>query len=254
MIDDGPRDPIFNMAADAYLLHAAEVGEGAPAPVVRIYGWEVPAITIGYHQSPERAVDLTKIGDTPIVRRITGGRALLHEPAELTYAVAGNFVKYPGLGATLRQTYQLISQAIIAFYAGLGWQAEMARRDTPVSLSGSAKAQKGCFASVSHYEITVAGVKVAASSQRRTKTAMLQHGSIKLATPGKHPAILESADPGNALPPILTRTRDQLESSLAASFGRIYEVEFRPEDFTPLERDHISQLDGEYRNLNPDTD
>ena len=126
LIPDRKFSAGFNMAADGYLLRQAE--EGGGPPVVRIYGWESPSITIGYHQRPDRAIDLSHLGQTPLARRITGGRALLHDNSELTYAVAGDFIRYPVLGGSLSETYRLISEAIIRFYSIQGWTATMEHR------------------------------------------------------------------------------------------------------------------------------
>jgi hypothetical protein len=146
LILDGKRSASFNMAADAHLLDLAEAGDAGPA--VRLYGWDRPSITIGHHQKLERAVDVARLGDTPVVRRITGGRALLHDDTEITYAVAGNFVKYPALGTTLHESYRVIADAIVRFYAGCGMGAYISRREDPLARSGLPEVQKGCFVGV----------------------------------------------------------------------------------------------------------
>ncbi len=197
LILDGKRSASFNMATDAYLLDAAEAGG---PPVVRLYGWDVPSITIGHHQRLERAVDVTRLGDTPVVRRITGGRALLHDDAEITYAVAGNFIRDPDMGTTLHESYRIIAEAIVRFYARCGMAAQISRREDPLARSGRAGVQKGCFASVSRYEIMVGGHKIAAGSQRRTRRAFMQHGVIRIAPAVPHAAIIDTPPPGIALP------------------------------------------------------
>jgi|GEM_PF-2913624 len=192
VIIDGPKSASFNMAADAFLFEQAETH--SPDPVLRLYAWDRPSITIGHHQRLERAVDRQKLGETPVVRRITGGRALLHDDGEITYAIAGDFRRHPMLGDTLAASYRLIAEAIIRFYQALGRPAEMAYRDDPVLLSGGGGFQKGCFASVSRFEITADGRKLAASSQRRGVRALIQHGAIRLAPPSPHPAIVHLPD------------------------------------------------------------
>lgn len=217
LIIDGKRSASFNMAADAHLLDLAEAG-GAP-PVVRLYGWDIPSITIGHHQRLERAVDAARLGRTPVVRRITGGRALLHDDGEITYAVAGNFVEHPVLGATLHESYRVIADTIVRFYAGCGIAASISRREDPLARSGLPDVQKGCFASVSRYEIMVGGRKIAAGSQRRTRQAFMQHGVIRIAPAVSHPAIVDaSAASGVVLP---SRERHELEQLLAASFAEL---------------------------------
>lgn len=238
-----------NMAADAYLLEQAEKGE--TCPVIRIYGWAEPSITIGYHQQLQRAVDVARLGKTPVVKRITGGRALLHDDHELTYAVAGNYIRFGCLGEELSDSYRLIAQAIIIFYRGCGWEAEMARRDRPVSLAKTPSIQKGCFAAVSQYEITYNGAKVAAGSQRRTRCAFMQHGSIKLAIPQRHPAISDISQDIVSLPsPAISGDRDRLAMRLAGAFEQVYLVNLIIRPFSGQELREIGAKMKEFENLN----
>jgi len=229
------------MAADAYLLSLAEADTGPP--VVRIYGWDRPSITIGYHQRPGRAVDLNRLGETPIARRITGGRALYHDTGEVTYAVAGNFMRYPVLGSDLHGSYNIIARAIVEFYRSHGWPAEISHRDHPISLDESKSVQKGCFAAVSRYEIVVSGQKVAAGSQRRTKTSFLQHGAIKLAPPESHPAIIDIPEPvaGKDLGKI-EGDFGELAENIIIILSKIYNVGFDRQPFSPRERTEIEGL------------
>ena len=239
-----------NMATDAFLLDLA--GQKTESPIIRIYGWDEPSITIGHHQRVERAVDISLLGKTPIVRRVTGGRALLHDDLELTYAVAGDFVRFGSLGADLSDSYHLIAQAIIAFYKTCGWTAEMARRDLPVSLSHARSLQKGCFATVSQYEITVGNAKVAAGSQRRSRNSFIQHGSIKLAVPLSHPAILDnSQDNADPPSPIVATSRNDLARRLITAFEQVYAVELIMRPFTDSEMQGIAARSGIFENLNP---
>ena len=246
---DGKNSATFNMAADAYLLEMAENRESEP--VVRLYGWDRPSITLGYHQKIERAIDCNRLGETPVVRRITGGRALLHDDGELTYAVAGNFVDNPVLGKSLHESYNLISQAIVRFYQALGWEATITHRDQPVSLAGSNAMQKGCFASVSQYEIIVRGQKVAAGSQRRTQTSFIQHGAIKIAAPSHHPAIVETMqtiDLDNIK--TIPGDREAMSIMLIKEFESIFQKSFHPRPFSEQEKAVIAGLRDRFENLN----
>ena len=240
----------FNMAADAFLLEAAEAGE--PSPVIRIYGWDRPSITIGYHQRLERAVDVAKLGDTPVVRRVTGGRALLHDDGELTYAVAGNFLRHPALGATLEESYGVIAEAIVHFYRALGIDAVVSRRADPFARSRPGILQKGCFASVSQYEIIVGARKIAAGSQRRTQTSFMQHGVVRVALHRRHRAINEpdSVSDGTAIP-ILSENRQVLEQQLSKAFSETYGVWLTPGPLLPAEAAAIETRRERFKNLNP---
>ncbi len=248
VILDGPRSASFNMAADAYLFERAE--NLSHTPVVRLYAWDKSSITIGFHQTLERAVDCRQLGDTPVVRRITGGRALLHDDGELTYAIAGNFLHQAVLGDTLSASYHVIAEAIIRFYRLLGWPAAMARRDQPVLLSGSSGIQKGCFASVSRFEIMAFGQKLAASSQRRSRTALIQHGAIRIAPPTPHPAIID-------LPQTVVGeafwtpagSRGDLETAMIRACEETFGVTLTCEPFSEPELASIATLARSYKNL-----
>jgi lipoate-protein ligase A len=248
VILNGPESASFNMAADAVLFERAE--DCSSPPVLRLYAWDKPSITIGFHQTLERALDVQKLDHTPVVRRVTGGRALLHDDGELTYAVAGDFRRHPVLGDTLATSYHVIAEAIIRFYRSLGWPAVMARRDDPILLSGSAGVQKGCFASVSRFEITASGQKLAASSQRRGRSTLIQHGAIRTAHPSRHPAIANFPDKevGAAFQALAGSRRD-----LEKAFIRACEETFRASAvFVPFSGEELAAIEARmiaYKNI-----
>lgn len=237
------------MAADAYLLEKADAGEMAPA--IRLYGWDRPSITIGYHQRLERAVDIGRLGDTPVVRRPTGGRALLHDDGEITYAVAGHFVHSPSLGSSLHESYRMIAEAIVAFYQELGIEAAVSRRADPVVQQSRPGLQKGCFASVSRYEIIAGTWKTAAGSQRRTRQALLQHGVVRIAPPVRHPAIQDrSPSPPERLFAGFPGSRRELEERLIGRFGEGYTIEPDRRPFSREEEEDIAGRCERFKNLN----
>jgi lipoate-protein ligase A len=249
VIFDGKGTASANMAADAYLLEMAETGESAP--VIRLYEWERPSITIGYHQRLERAADVRRLGDTPVVRRPTGGRALYHDNGEITYAVAGNFVRYPILGDTLRKSYRIIAEAIAGFYNSHGIEAHISRRDDPLARPGSRSLRRGCFASVSRYEIVAEGTKIAAGSQRRTRRALMQHGVIRLAPPEGHPALLETRPVASGeLYSNLRGSRRKLEKTFVECVAKTFQVEVDIRPFSIPERACIGKRCERFKNLN----
>jgi lipoate-protein ligase A len=172
LIDDGPAGGARNMAVDEFLLKRAEIKGGAP--VLRLYSFHPPAITIGYHQDAREAVDLEAAAadGLDVVRRITGGRALLHD-GELTYSVVspadGLFGK--GLGGA----FVSIAGVIVDALRSAGVEAELgsSRR-----VGSENKAVSPCLVSASMYEITAGGRKIAGSAQRRSAGGFIQHGSI----------------------------------------------------------------------------
>jgi lipoate-protein ligase A len=173
-VSDGMRTAEENMAIDSALL--AECEQGRIPPTVRLYGWSQPAITIGYSQNAEAELDLERCRELGIalVRRPTGGRALLHTN-ELTYAVVAP-VSLPPFNRGLKATFQAVSEALLAGLQGLGVQGDL-NTNKQRSAPGVMRSPS-CFASLNHCEITVDGKKLIGSAQKRTSKAFLQHGSL----------------------------------------------------------------------------
>ncbi len=236
------------MAADAWLFECAN--KGGREPVLRLYAWDRPSITIGYHQEFARSVIEDKLGSTPVVRRITGGRALLHDAGELTYSVSGNFILNHELGTSLRDSYHHIASAIVAFYRLIGWSAEINHRDNPVSLGKGSSVQKGCFAAVSHSEVLIDGQKMAASSQRRAKSSLIQHGAIKLGKPANHPAIvgLEVRDTSQLLATNIDS--DELKQKVISAFESVFGITLKELPFSDAEINKIQSLQSDFVNFN----
>lgn len=93
------------------------------APILRLYAWEVPSITIGRFQNYERAkLDMRRDRwrEAPMVRRITGGRAVAHDE-DLTLAVICSFDDLPQKSAAIHKTYALLKQPIVAALGDVGY-------------------------------------------------------------------------------------------------------------------------------------
>ncbi len=167
LIVDNPAEGFENMAVDEALLLSCESGE-AP-PTVRFYEWKTTTISIGYLQR----YGLFNSVEAPVVRRMSGGRAVIHSD-ELTYSIACN------------ETSPLFSEGIYGSYRVISHVLSNALKDISVegtTLSSDKRSsdsvnRESCFGSTSRYEILVEGKKVAGSAQRRFKRAFLQHGSI----------------------------------------------------------------------------
>ena len=173
-ISDGLNTAEENMAVDTSLL--ADCAQGLIPPTVRFYGWSEPAITLGYSQKAEAELDLNRCRELGIavVRRPTGGRALLHYN-ELTYAVVAPVTLAP-FNKGLKATFEAISEALLNGLQNLGIRGGL---NTGKHKSGSGfRRSPACFASLNHCEITVDGKKLVGSAQKRTAKAFLQHGSV----------------------------------------------------------------------------
>ncbi|MBU8920599.1 MAG: lipoate--protein ligase family protein [Bacteroidales bacterium] len=175
LIDDKAFSGAVNMAVDEYLLDKAE--NGHVSPVLRLYSFSPPAVTIGFHQDPVRIVDMGSLARDGIdlVRRITGGRALLHA-GELTYSVTAPLGP-PFFPGGLQKTFLDISKAIVNALKSVGVDAGISN-GRPFSRGESHSSP--CLVSTSRHEVSVGGRKIMGSAQRRTASAFLQHGSILL--------------------------------------------------------------------------
>lgn len=168
LIVDPDLPGVENMARDEVLVMSAETG-AADMPVLRLYGWSEPTISIGYVQE---AGTLAESG-LPVVRRITGGRAVIHDD-EVTYSLTAP-LSHPLFTGGITGTYKVISGCIVAALKDIGVIASLSRSTGRGRGTGHREA---CFHTPSRSEVLVDGRKLVGSSQRRFKRAFLQHGSI----------------------------------------------------------------------------
>lgn len=160
-----------NMAWD----EALAVSAAEDQPLLRLYGWSEPTISLGRFQvsasvNRDAAADL----GMRIVRRPTGGRALLHTD-EVTYMAALPRSHALCQGGVL-ETYRRIGDCLKAALLRLGFQTDA----DAVSGSGGRSNSPACFEHVSAYETTVQGRKLVGSAQCVRKGYVLQHGSVPL--------------------------------------------------------------------------
>lgn len=173
MIEEAPRSGAANMAVDQAIAQACAAGESPPT--LRFYRWQPPAISLGRHQ---RLAEIDQAAAAAhgyeIVRRSTGGRAILHTD-ELTYAVAAH-ADEPRVQGGVMDAYLRLSHALIAGLRHVGLQADQASADVRAGADVSA----ACFEVPSAYEITVGNRKLLGSAQSRRARYVLQHGSLPL--------------------------------------------------------------------------
>jgi lipoyl(octanoyl) transferase len=232
-----PASGFWNMAVDESLLAGA--AQGAP-PTLRLYAWSGPWLSLG-HAQPFDGATLTvcrRVG-VGVVRRVTGGRAVLHG-ADLTYAVTASERALPD---GLHASYRVLSDALVDALRGLGIEAER------VAAGAHRVAPDGgfdCFAEAADDEVCAGGRKLAGSAQRRAGGALLQHGSIRLA-PDPPPAAriagiglgaTSLAELGVA-PGAARRT---LAEALPKALGERLGVAFSPGSLAASERERAHRL------------
>ena len=166
-------DAFENMAIDEAIIRESQ--RENCFPTLRFYSWEKPSVSLGYFQNigDEVNIQFCQNKGIPIVRRPTGGKAVLHE-SDLTYSVVAR-EDNPLFPSGLLGTYQIISQCIATGLAKLGIRADMFKEGRE---KGTPELDALCFSMPSQYELLVNGKKICGSAQMRKKGVFLQHGSL----------------------------------------------------------------------------
>jgi lipoate-protein ligase A len=179
----GIHSGVFNMEYDEALARA--LVEGTGQSIIRVYGWRPFAISLGWNQSVDE-IDLTKASreGIDVVRRPTGGRAILHAN-ELTYSVV-MLVK----GKNVLTVYDDISRALVAGLRELGALVAIEKSQPHFPSLYRKTSAVACFSSTGRYEIKCGGKKLVGSAQRRYaagdgEEVVLQHGSILIGSEHK---------------------------------------------------------------------
>lgn len=161
------------MAIDEAISRA--IAEGLVPPTLRFYAWAPPCVSLGRNQ-PIAGIDLAQIAALgyQVVRRPTGGRAILHTD-ELTYSLIAP-PEHPLMTGYVLDSYLRISHGLVAGLRRLGIAAE----EAPGSNRAGPDVSAACFEVPSAYEIVAAGRKILGSAQARRAKSVLQHGSLPL--------------------------------------------------------------------------
>jgi lipoate-protein ligase A len=172
------ENAFFNMAADEAVLES--VREGGSPPVFRAFGWQPPGLSFGYAQRVGREVDLDQCREmgVEVVRRPTGGRAVLHWN-ELTYSVLCRGDD-PLVGGGVLEAYRRISECLVAGLRRFGVAADLVRTEPPSVRPVGESITSPCFSSAARHEVVIGGRKLIGSAQRRMGDMLLQHGSLIL--------------------------------------------------------------------------
>ncbi|UCG32157.1 MAG: lipoate--protein ligase family protein [Phycisphaerales bacterium] len=234
LLTDPPQAGAMNMALDEALLE--HIGQGSSPPTLRLYRWSPPTISLGYFQAYEEYESLPPpAGELAVVRRLTGGGAILHD-LELTYSL------------TLPNEHLLLSDGPTALYgkahavfvralAALGVEA------VPRGECDEDSVRRGpffCFSRQHRDDLVLGSGKLAGSAQRRTRTAVLQHGSVILGSRFEQqecaPAGLEVSD---------ERIR-QLTAAICTEFVKSTELTLQPGQWSDAEIARAAELRAKY--------
>ena len=186
LIKDSNHTGFMNMAVDEAIMIAHR--EGLVPPTIRFYQWSPPAVSLGYFQDLKKEIDVDACQHLgiDIVRRSTGGKAVLHDK-ELTYS----FIireNHSLVNDSILETYKKISGGIIRGLSYLGIIAELVPLREKFKSDSLHKRGKSeirhsdfksiCFSIPSQYEVQVEGKKIVGSAQVRKSEIVLQHGSL----------------------------------------------------------------------------
>jgi lipoyl(octanoyl) transferase len=168
-----PAHGAWNMAVDEAILE--HIGRGESIPTLRLYAWDPPCLSLG-HAQPFSDVDVNRLKQQgwEVVRRVTGGRAILHTD-ELTYSVIAPSNE-PRVEGSILESYNRLAQALLLAVKSLEIPVEMKAEKANENVTPNPV----CFEVPSTYEITVNGKKLIGSAQARKKEGVLQHGSLPL--------------------------------------------------------------------------
>jgi lipoyl(octanoyl) transferase len=172
LLIDAPAGGAWNMAVDEILLEG--VAAGTAPPTLRFYEWTPACLSLGYFQ-PVDVVDgdACRALGVDVVRRPTGGRAILHD-RELTYSVALP-ASLLGDDSGVLPSYYLLSLALQDGLLHLGVPTTLAPESAASGLPAHGPI---CFDRPSAHEILLQGRKLVGSAQMRRGGGILQHGSI----------------------------------------------------------------------------
>jgi len=248
----------MNMAIDEAVMIAHK--EGKVKPTLRFYTWDPACITIGYFQKLEDEIDLEKCMEFNVecVRRITGGRAVLHEN-ELTYSIIVG-ENNPLMDSSITKSYKFISEGLVKGLNLCGVYTDELNKGEKIERENLSAA---CFNAHASYEISINKKKVVGSAQSRKDGVVLQHGSIILDfdvnklfeiiktenLERKERLINFTAKKASGIENE-TNTKldiDELEKNLIQGIKEHFNVEFIDEDLTEYERSIAETLYEKYR-------
>ncbi len=245
LIDTGPLPGPDNMAIDEALLRSFD--PQTSSPVLRLYGWTPPSLSLGRFQKGAEVLDLEhcQSDHVPIVRRITGGGVIYHAD-ELTYSIICGPGHIPPV-SSVKDSFRVLTGFLLAFYRSLGLAAAYAADVLP---HGTVLGERTafCFAGKETFDILIGGAKIGGNAQRRVKGAIFQHGSVPLVNrAGTGLSYMKERLPEHALGATSLGDcgisgHDRLPQLLAASFETYFAVTVRPDELSQSEQQIAAEL------------
>lgn len=165
------------MAIDEALLRSFD--PALSLPVLRLYGWNPPALSLGRFQKAAEVLDLERCraDGVAIVRRVTGGGVIYHAH-ELTYSLVCAPGQIPP-ASSIKDSFRVLTGFLLTFYRSLGLDVRYAVDSMPEGTPLGGRTAF-CFAGKESFDILAGGRKIGGNAQRRLKGVIFQHGSIPL--------------------------------------------------------------------------
>ena len=243
---DGAAPGAWNMAVDEAL--AESVAVGASPPVLRLYRWSPPCLSLGFAQ-PHRAADagFCAAHGVDVVRRPTGGRAVLHH-LELTYGFAAPLGRGP-FSFDLQAAYRAICAALVEGLARLGVPAQLSGAPEEAMIRPTEAIP--CFVGPASGEVISGGRKLVGSAMRRVGDAILQHGAILEGWEGALQAGCLGLPDDASLRPAVVTLADLLgrapasqahAAAIADGFRAAFGVALEPSKLSAAERERAELL------------
>ena len=226
LIQSGFLDGYTNMAIDESLFVPGQ--KQNRVPVLRLYGFEPPAVSLGYFQN----IATIRVDGYDVVRRLTGGGAILHNK-ELTYSLTiaeeNEFIP-----RDIFDSYQKINKVLLQGLRLLGIEASTPHQNFS---GGDKKRIAFCFDLPSRCDIVIKGGKLAGSAQRRKNGILLQHGSILI----EKSSLMQGSI---GIDNVLEREVDfeELSECIIKGFEKGLGIELIPDELSTEERSLANEL------------
>jgi lipoate-protein ligase A len=199
----GAGSPARNMAMDEALLREVK------APVLRLYEWNVPAVSLGYFQPAALA------GERPFVRRYTGG-GLVDHARDVTYTLVLPRA-HPWMELSMPASYELVHRGVQAVLAVCGIVSDVAPAASRVE-------SEACFQKPVRFDLVAGDAKLGGAAQRRTREGLLHQGSILLPEAGRN---------------------GEVRRAFAGAFADCLELQLEADELSAAEGERVAVLERE---------
>jgi lipoate-protein ligase A len=249
LLNAGTADGATNMAVDEAILRA--VARALVPPTLRFYAWEPPCLSLGQAQSfSEVDWEACIARGYTLVRRPTGGRAILHTD-ELTYSVTAPETELRVEGGIV-ESYRRLSEGLLEGLRLMGVPGIEAHHPEVQPSANNAAQGPVCFEVPSTYEVTVAGKKLVGSAQVRREGVVLQHGTLPLVGDiaricevlASHPDKARVRARAATVEAVVRRavSFDEAVQAVSQGMADVLNLELVPGDLTPQERAWADEL------------